>query len=449
MERNGKIGSDACEILSHAILAVDAYDCVFEKIIFDGRCIHIDNKTIDLAYFNRISIIGFGKAAVPMAKALVDKLGEKIHQACVVTKDPKFIEDHGYLNKLSVYFGGHPVPSDESIKATQKILHRLPKLTEKDLVFVVISGGGSSLFTEPVSGVSLSDLQALTQILLNCGADINEINTLRKHLDLLKGGRLAKRLQPATVHALVLSDVIGDRLDMIASGPTIPDPTTFQDAIEILERYGIKSEIPLAIHHRLEDGRTGVLSETLKPGELSAGRVDHHLVGTNTMAAEAARRHAQLLGYNTEIVSTSLTGRTDVLADYLNSVLQSRRSQRDNINQPVCMVFGGEPTVNVRGDGVGGRNMDLAMRMVPKLAGIFKVLFISYASDGEDGPTDAAGAAADGLLFDESREVYGLDLQAYIENSDSYHYFEQLGGLIKTGATGTNVNDLILILLDK
>jgi glycerate 2-kinase len=449
IERNRKIGSDACEILSHTIQAVDAYDCVFQRIIFDGRYIHIDNKTIDLEYIDRISIIGFGKASVPMAKALLDKLGEKIHQACVVTKDPKFIVDNGYLNKLSVYLGGHPVPSDASIKSTQKILKRLPILTERDLVLVVISGGGSALFTEPVSGVSLSDLQVMTQILLNCGADIKEINTLRKHLDLLKGGRLAKRLQPATVHALILSDVIGDRLDMIASGPTVPDPTTFQDANEILDRYSIKSDIPLTILHRLEDGRVGVLPETLKPGELSESRNGHHLVGTNYLAADAARRHAQLLGYNTEIVSTTLIERTDVLADYLNGILQSRLSHRDNIDQPLCLIFGGEPTVNVRGDGVGGRNMDLAMRMVPKLAGIFRVLFISYATDGEDGPTDAAGATADGLLFDESKDMYGLDLQAYIANSDSYHYFEQTGGLIKTGVTGTNVNDLILILVDE
>lgn len=448
IKRKGKIGSDACEILAHAVQAVDSYDCVFRSIDLKDNQIVIGSQSIDLEKSDRIFLIGFGKAAVPMAKAFLDKLHEKIHQACVVTKDPKFLGDNGYLNKLSVFLGGHPIPSDASIKSTQEILQRLPKLTEKDLVFVVISGGGSALFTEPVSGVSLNDLQILTQTLLNCGADINEINTLRKHLDLVKGGWLADRLQPASVHALILSDVIGNRLDMIASGPTVPDPTTFQDALEIIDRYGIRNDITFRILRSLEEGREGVIPETLKPGRLPACQVGHYLVGTNLMAADAARRHAESLGYHAEIVSSTLTAGTDVLANYLVGVLQKERGKHHHPGQPVCLIFGGEPTVNVRGDGLGGRNMDLTLRMVPKLAGISGVLFISFATDGEDGPTDAAGAAADGFVFDEGKDVYGLDIHAFIENSDSYHYFEHLGGLIRTGATGTNVNDLMLMLIE-
>lgn len=448
INRNQQLGSDAREILLRAVQAVDAYDCVYQRIDLEDHRIHIANQLIDLSNINRIYIIGFGKAAVPMAKALLDKLGEIIHQACVVTKDPKFLGDNGYQNKLSVVLGGHPIPSDASIKATQKILQGLPKLSEKGLVFVVISGGGSALFTEPVSGVSLNDMQILTQLLLNCGADINEINTLRKHLDLVKGGRLAERLYPASVHTLILSDVIGDRLDMIASGPTVPDPTTFQDALEILDRFGIRRKIPANILRSLEEGREGVIPETLKPGQLLAGQVGHYLVGTNLMAADAARRHAESLGYHAEIISTTLTAGTDVLADYLDSILQKKRVKLHHPGQPVCLIFGGEPTVKVRGDGVGGRNMDLTLRMVPKLAGISDVLFISFATDGEDGPTDAAGAAADGFMFEEGKDVHGLDIHDFIENSNSYHYFEQLGGLIKTGATGTNVNDLMLIFFE-
>jgi glycerate 2-kinase len=446
--RNAKLGLHACEILASAVQAVDSYDCVFGNIKLKKNLIQFSNQLIDLTIFNRIFLIGFGKASVPMAKALLDKLDEKIYQACVVTKDPKFLTENGYRNKLSVYLGGHPVPTEASFKSTQKILQGLQKLTEKDLVFVLISGGGSALFTEPVSGVSLTDLQLLTKTLLNCGADINEINTLRKHLDLVKGGRLAERLQPASVQALILSDVIGDRLDMIASGPSVPDQTTFQDALEILDRYDIKSVIPIPILRYLEDGRQGVIPETLKPGSLPAGRVGHHLVGSNYSAADAACRQAKRLGYRAEIVSTTLTDRTDVLANYLDGVLQNERVTPHISGQPVCLIFGGEPTVKVMGDGLGGRNMDLTLRMVPKLAGISGVLFISFATDGEDGPTDAAGAAADGLLYDEGKEVFGVDIQAYIENSDSYHYFEKVGGLIKTGATGTNVNDLVLILIN-
>jgi glycerate 2-kinase len=449
LERNARLGLDACEILASAVQAVDSYDCVFRSIKLKNNLIQINNQMIDLTVINRIFVIGFGKASVPMAKALLDKLDEKIHCACVVTKDPIFLTENGYRNKLSVYLGGHPVPTEASIKSTQIILQRLPKLTEKDLVFVVISGGGSALFTEPVSGVSLTDLRILTQTLLNCGADIKEINTLRKHLDLVKGGRLAKRLQPASVQALVLSDVIGDHLDMIASGPTVPDPTTFQDALEILDRYNIKSAVPMTILRYLEDGKKGGEPETLKPGNWPAGRVGHHLVGTNYSAADAARRQAKKLGYRAEIVTTTLTESTEEIANYFDCVLQNERANRHLSGQPVCLIFGGEPTVKVTGGGVGGRNMDLTLRMVPKLAGISGVLFISFATDGEDGPTDAAGAAADDLLYDEGNEMFGLDFQAYIENSDSYHFFEKVGGLIKTGATGTNVNDLMLILINE
>jgi glycerate 2-kinase len=448
MERNVKLGADAYEIMSHAIQAVDAYDCVFRKIVLDGNRIHIANQWINLEKFDRLFIIGFGKAAVPMAKAVLDKLEGIIYQASVITKDPKFLAEDGYLNKLSVYLGGHPIPSDASIKSTLEILKSLPTLTKNDLVLMVISGGGSALFAHPVNGVSLSDLQMLTQILLNCGADINEINTLRKHLDLVKGGRLAERLQPASLLALILSDVIGDRLDMIASGPTVPDPTTFQDALEILDRYDIRREIPVTILRSLEQGSEGVIPETLKPGRLLSGQVGHYLVGTNLMAANAACRHAESLGYHADIISTTLTAGTDVLANYLGGILQRERMTPRHSGQPVCLIFGGEPTVNVRGDGLGGRNMDLTLRMVPKLAGITGVLFISFATDGEDGPTDAAGAVADGFMFDEGKDVHGLDIHAFIENSDSYHYFEQLGGLIKTGATGTNVNDLMLMLIE-
>jgi glycerate 2-kinase len=447
-ERNARLGLHACDILAHAVQAVDSHDCVFRNIELVDNQLLLGKQLIDLSIIDRIFVIGFGKAAVPMAKAVMDKLDLRISEAWVVTKDSKFLTENGYRNKLSVFLGGHPVPTDKSIKSTQRILQRLPTLTEKDLVMVVISGGGSALLTEPIDGISLNDLQILTQTLLNCGADIHEINTLRKHLDLVKGGRLAERLKPASVHALILSDVIGDRLDMIASGPTVSDPTTFQDTLEILDRYDIKKDIPFRILHKLEEGRNGVIPETLKPGQLPADRVGHHLVGTNYIAAEAARLRAQSLGYYSEIISTTITERTDVLADYLIDVLQSRLSNRNNNDQPMCLIFGGEPTVIVKGDGMGGRNMDLTLRMIPKLAKISGTLFISFATDGEDGPTDAAGAAADSFMLNESKDVYGLNLQAYIENNDSYHYFEQLGGLIKTGATGTNVNDLMLILIN-
>lgn len=447
--RNQKMGSDACEILAKAIQAVDPYDCVYEQIQLDGQLLHIGVKVLPFAEFNRIFLIGFGKAAVPMAKAVIDKLGQKITQASVITKDEKFISENGYGKKLSVLIGGHPLPTEDSIRSTEAVLESLPRLNPDDLVLVVISGGGSALFTNPVSGVTLADLQNLTQKLLKCGADINEINTLRKHLDQVKGGRLAARLQPAHIEALILSDVVGDRLDMIASGPTVPDPTTYLDALSILNHYDLINQVPKAILSSLEKGRDGILPETLKPGGLPINMVGHHLVGTNYLAAEAARRHANTLGYHSSIISVALTGRTDHVDEFLNGILQTTIAYNQPVKQPACLIFGGEPTVNVTGDGLGGRNMDLTLRMVPKLVDKFGTLFVSYATDGDDGPTDAAGAVADSAVLSEGKNKFGLAIEDYLENNDSYHYFEQVGGLIKTGSTGTNVNDLMIMLVNQ
>jgi hydroxypyruvate reductase len=446
-DRNQKMGSHACEILAKSIHAVDPYKCVYNQIQMDGQLLYIGEKVLSIAQFKRIFLIGFGKAAVPMAKAVIDRLGQKITQASVITKDDKFLSENGYGNKLSVLIGGHPIPTVESIRSTTILLESLPRLSPNDLVLVVISGGGSALFTHPVSGVTLSDLQNLTQSLVNCGADISEINTLRKHLDQVKGGRLTAKLQPAHTEALILSDVVGDRLDMIASGPTVPDPTTYLEAFSILHRYDLIDQVPEAILSNLEKGRDGILPETLKPGKLPANLVGHHLVGTNFIAAEAARSHAIALGYHSRIISTALTGRTYHVAEFLNGILQTTIAYNQPVKQPACMIFGGEPTVNVTGNGLGGRNMDLTLRMVPKLSDKCGTLFVSYATDGDDGPTDAAGAVADSLLLSEVKNKYGLSIEDYLEDNDSYHYFQQVGGLIKTGSTGTNVNDLILMLV--
>lgn len=447
ISRNGKLGSDACEILSAAIHAVDPYTCTFERVHLYNRKIFIDQNIFDLNQFKRVFLIGFGKAAVPMASAVIDKLGSILFQSTVITKDPKFLAENGLGNKLSVYLGGHPLPSSDSINSTQLLLYNLPEMTQEDLVIVVISGGGSALFTNPVRGVTLDDLQALTQILLKSGADIEEINTLRKHLDQMKGGGLAVSLQPASVATLILSDVIGDRLDVIASGPTVPDPTTYQDAIDVLDRYAVLDQVPLAILSHLEKGRDGLAPETLKPGQIPTKKNLNLIVGTNFHAAEAALIQAKALGYHASIITSALTGLTEHVAGFIAGIAYTALTYDQPVSRPACIIFGGEPTVNVTGDGLGGRNMDLALKLVPRLAEKHGVLFISFASDGEDGPTDAAGAAIDGAVFREGMDVFGLDINDYINNNDSYHYHESLGGLIKTGATGTNVNDLMLLLI--
>jgi glycerate 2-kinase len=448
IDRNGRMGADACRIMASAIEAVDPYWCVQEQIKFTNNKIEIHNQIIELDCFERIFLIGFGKASVPMAKALMDILGDIIIQAMVITKDEKFTLEDGYRDKLKVFLGGHPVPTQASIDSTQALMSSLPKLTKRDLILVVISGGGSALFTDPIQGISLKDMQSITEDLLMSGGDIYEINTIRKHLDQVKGGRLALRLQPAEVHTIILSDVIGDRLDVIASGPTVPDPTSYRDGLNIIKKYQLEHKTPRSILDIFEKGIQGIYDETLKPGGELNSRVQNHIVGTIVKAALAAKDQAEDLDYHSLIISSYITGQTKDLAEFLEGIILTEQNYGIPVRIPACLILGGETTVEVKGDGIGGRNQDLVMQMVRRLDGRNGVLFISLATDGEDGPTDAAGAVADALVFSEGVDLYNMHVDAYIENFDSYSYFNKLGGLIKIGATGTNVNDLIIILVN-
>jgi len=441
LERQGKKGRDACEIMSEAISAVDPYVSVRSHLVDKQLEVNLEPES-------KVFLIGFGKASVPMAKAVIDIYGDKLAYAKVITKDRLFMIEDGYKDKLKVYFGGHPVPSAESIESTRAILSSFPELTARDLVIVLISGGGSALFTDPVRGVSLDDLQVLTEALLSCGADINEINTLRKHLDRVKGGRLAAFLEPAKCMAFILSDVIGNRIDMIASGPIFPDPTTYVDAMEIVQRYGIVDELPKSITSVLSKGMRGEISETLKPDNFPVNRIHNVIVGSNIQALEAAKIQAQSLGYQSIIVSDHLTCLTEVAAEKIFSAVQAYQFDMRHSRQPICLIFGGETTVEVTGKGRGGRNQDLAMRLSSRLADSPGVLFIALATDGEDGPTDAAGAALDSMVYHEGNQK-GLTLRSLIKENNAYEYFDQMGGLIKIGATGTNVNDLMFVLIDK
>ena len=447
-KRNGKMGEHARKIINAAIQAVDPYKCVMNTIRIENGQLIINEHRLSLENFGRVFLIGLGKSAVPMAKGMIDIFGTRLDSAVVITKDKKFLEADGYKNRLVVHLGGHPVPSSASITGTKAVLKSLPKLNKRDLVLVLISGGGSALFTQPVEGVSLDDLQVLTQTLLKCGADINEINTLRKHLDRVKGGRLALRLQPAMVKTFILSDVIGDPLDMIASGPTVIDPTTYGEALAILKKYNIKPQIPSSILTYLSKGLAGQEPETPKLGDISPERVQNFLIGTNFKALSAGRNCAKALGYHTLIISSHLTGKTDDVAEFLEGIIKTESGYNQPVESPWCLLFGGETTVNVLGQGLGGRNQDLVLKMVERIRNIKRLLFVSFATDGDDGPTDAAGAVCDGLVFADAEKVIKLSLQHYIAENDSYHFHQKVGSLIKTGSTGTNVNDLILILGD-
>lgn len=448
LARNGKLGQSSCEIMAAAINAVDPYQIIREMVKLSEGVLIMEQEAIPLNNIERIFIIGFGKAAAPMAKALLDILDEKICTADVVTKSERFLEGVGYNKKLNIYLGGHPIPTESSVQSTKAVLEKLCDLTSNDLVLVAISGGGSALFSDPIPGISLNDLQIMTDLLVRSGADINEVNTLRKHLDQVKGGRLAERLFPAKVRTLILSDVVGDRLDMIASGPTVSDPTTFEDALHIIEKYDLHEGLPESIRQKLALGYRGELKESLKSKDFQELDVKNYIVGSNIKAARAAKEKAELLGYNSLIITSHLTGRTRNVAETLGAICQTEMDYAQPMKRPACLIFGGETTVAVQGGGKGGRNQDLALHMVRRVSEMPGVLFISLATDGEDGPTDAAGAACDAKVYHEGAAVAGLSVDTYIDTNNAYNYFESLGGLIKIGSTGTNVNDLIFIMIN-
>jgi glycerate 2-kinase len=448
LKRNGKMGEDACEIMAAAIQAVDPYQCIKDRLLYESGILKIDRQVINLDAYERIFLIGFGKASVPMAEAVIDILGSRLVSASVVAKEASFLAEDGYKQLLKVYLGEHPIPGDGSIQSTRAVLASLPELTSRDLVLVVISGGGSALFTDPVQGISLETMQQMTDTLLRCGADIYEINTLRKHLDQVKGGRLAQRLQPAAVNSLILSDVIGDSLEMIASGPTVPDSTTYHDALDVINRYNLRDVLPPSIMNIIDEGVKGLLPETLKTGIIQPDGLGNYLVGSNQKAASAAGEKAISLGYNSEVISTSLTGLTEDIAVYFGEIIEAEQVENRPVEKPACLIFGGEPTVRVVGSGKGGRNQDLVLRMVPRLSEREDVLFISLATDGEDGPTDAAGAASDSSVYREGTVVKGLIVSTFIDTSNAYQYLDETDALIRVGSTGTNVNDLILIFFD-
>jgi len=449
LDRSGKMGEDACKIMAAAIQAVDPYHCVRDHLIYEAGVLKIDRQIIHLDKYQRVFLIGFGKASVAMAKAVIDTLGSCLNAANVVTKDASFLSEKNYKDILKVHLGEHPIPGDGSIQSTRSIVASLPELTTQDLILVVISGGGSALFTDPDPGISLEAIRQMTDILLKCGADIYEINTLRKHLDQVKGGGLARRLQPATVQSLILSDVIGDSLEMISSGPTVPDSTTYRDALGVIDRYRLRNLVPKTILDTLEEGAEGLLPETLKAGVIQSEKLGNHLIGSNQKAAKAAMQKAQSLGYNSEILTTQMTGLTEDLAEDLQAIIASEFSEDEPVEKPACVILGGESTVKVVGSGKGGRNQDLVLRMVPRIAEMEGILFISLATDGEDGPTDAAGAASDSSVYREATLMKGLDVSTFIDTSNAYQYLDETDALIRIGSTGTNVNDLVFMLISK
>jgi glycerate 2-kinase len=432
-------------ILNAALTAVDPHKAVERAAIRRWNYLEIAGKSYALNGFRRVLVVGFGKAAVPMAEAIEIILGDHLTAGLVITKHVS--EDSGgrTASRIQVVKGSHPVPDQDSIRATQSLLEICRNCSKDDLVICLISGGGSALCTLPVEGVTLDDMQVLTRLLLKSGAEIGEINTLRKHLDQVKGGGLARWLFPAQVVTFIVSDVIGSPLEVIASGPTVADPSTFADAIQILNKYKLTQEIPGPILAYLQKGLADSSLESLKVGDPALERVQNLVIAGNYQAAKAAAEEARRRGFNTLVLTTYLHGEAVQAGMLLASILKQVALTGEPLVRPACVIAGGETTVTVHGGGLGGRNLEVALGSVDDLAGMNEVALITLATDGEDGPTDAAGAIVTGETLENARKL-PITPASFLAENDSYHFFEQAGGLIKIRPTGTNVNDLAFLL---
>ncbi len=438
-----KLRRDAMEILKAAVEAVEPGDAIRKSLNVEGERLQCGGIVLDLGSYSHVFVVGGGKASGAMAQAIEELLGSRISKGVVnVLNGTEGLYD---LQKIELNGASHPVPDEESVSGVGRMLSILDESGEDDLIIVLISGGGSSLMTYPAEGVRLSDVQETTDLLLRSGATINELNAVRKHLSAVKGGQMARRAQPATVLSLILSDVVGDPLDTIASGPTAPDRTTFKDAKDVLKRYGLWEKAPIAVKNRLDRGTNGELEETPKPGDGAFESVYNVVVGSNLTAAEAAVGKASTLGYGSMLLSTMVEGEASQVGAALAGVTKEVAATGNPIKPPAAIIVGGETTVTVVGPGRGGRNQELALGAAMKIEGLDAVI-AALATDGIDGPTEAAGAIADGTTIARARAV-GLDAGRSLSENDSHGFFSALGDALLTGPTGTNVNDLSLILV--
>lgn len=419
------------DVLEEGLKSADPYTSTIEAL---------NSLAGELSRYRRKIVIGFGKASYRMALASEKVLDEIWAGGIIVPKGSVKVNE---LKKIRVYEGTHPIPSQINVEATKEVLSLLSGLTEDDLVICLISGGGSALFVQP-DGVSLSEKQEVTRLLLSCGANIHEINCIRKHLSAVKGGNLARLIYPANGLCLILSDVVGDDIDTIASGPTSPDSTRFVDAWRILEKYRLLDRVPKAVVERIKMGIDGKIPETPKANDPVFKKIKNVIIANNMKALLAMAEKASKLGLKPMIVTSYLEGEAREVGKVIGSIARQILQYGSPINPPCMLLFGGETTVTVRGNGVGGRNQELALSIAMMLSNAPNVIFASIGSDGIDGNSDAAGAIVDGDALKEAEEA-GLSPSAYLENNDSNNFFERLKRAIHTGLTGTNVNDIAIL----
>jgi glycerate 2-kinase len=430
-------------ILRAGLDAVDPERAIRKYVRRKGNQLLVGDRSYALDGFKRILLIGAGKGTAPMAKALEEILEDHLTEGRIIVK-------YGYgmpLKKTHTMEAGHPIPDEAGLRATEEVLRLVQESTGEDLIICAFSGGGSALLTAPSASLSLDQKQESTRLLLESGATINEINAIRKHLSRTKGGWLAKTAYPATLVSLILSDVIGDRLDVIASGPTVADESTFKDCASIIERYDLADKLPQGVMEYFQRGAAGMVPETPKVGDPVFSKVQNLIVGNNRGALLAAQEQAISLGYNTMILSSQIEGEAREVAQVFASIGKEISQSGLPIAPPACVLAGGETTVTIRGEGRGGRNQELALACAISIDGWEGIFLLSAGTDGTDGPTDAAGAIVSGLTCTWARQA-GLNPYSYLSANDSYSFFESLGDLVKTGPTRTNVMDIICMVVE-
>ncbi|MCG2754992.1 MAG: glycerate kinase [Desulfobacteraceae bacterium] len=433
---------DAEEIFYSGLRAVDPGLAVKRYCRRENNHIFIADLRYDLSEYKNIFVIGAGKATAPMAAEIENLLGNRITKGIINVK-------YGHTSKLGrikLIEAGHPVPDKNGQKGAGDIVDLANNAGKDDLVICLISGGGSALLPLPFPGLTLKDKRDTIKILLSCGASIHEINALRKHISMIKGGRLAQAAYPASLVSLILSDVVGDNLDVIASGPTVPDSSSFDDCIKIIDKYSIRKKLPKPVVRHIKDGISGRVPETPKTGDPAFDKTHNLIIGSNIEAISAAKKKSKSLGYNTIILSSMIEGDTTHVAHVHSAIAREIIKTGNPISSPACILSGGETTVTIKGKGLGGRNQEFALAAAMDIAGAENVVILSGGTDGTDGPTDAAGAIADTNTLSRATAM-GLNPVHFLANNDSYHFFQKLGDLLITGPTNTNVMDLRIVLV--
>jgi len=428
---------DAIAIFNAAVKAVQPSWLMKQHIHLKNSVLKVCDSSFILPSGRPVWIFGAGKAAASMAAAIEDILADVPLQGMIITKYEHALP----LQHIQLREAAHPVPDENGVRATQEMIELLKTVQSGDIVLFLLSGGASALLADYPPGADLEEVQEVFGLLLKSGANIHEMNVVRKHLSTVKGGQLVRYADTNMWCSLILSDVVGDDLSIIGSGPTVADPSTFSEAVAVLDKYALMNKLPQVIHTHLQKGLTGSIAETPKPGDPQLSHVNNFIIGSNHIALEAAQRKAIALGYTTQLLTSTATGNAmDLAADLVAKAKQWKQST------PACLLMGGESTVTVTGNGSGGRNQHLVLAAVITLHDTPGITILSAGTDGTDGPTDAAGAVADCNTMQYAAQQ-GIKATNYLDRHDAYHFFEKAGGLIKTGPTQTNVMDIMLALI--